>query len=134
ELIGMLEKGIGVHHAGLPAEALSLMEWLTEEGHIRILCASMTIAQGLNFSVSSVFLASVKYPYGIKMRPRECWNLAGRAGRIGHDSVGVVGIAAGDIQEELKQFVSDATGELASRLTSMLDQLSEQGNLGNLTA
>jgi len=134
ELIGMLEKGIGVHHAGLPAEALSLMEWLTEEGHIRILCASMTIAQGLNFPVSSVFLASVKYPYGIKMRPREFWNLAGRAGRIGHDSVGVVGIAAGDIQEELKQFVSDATGELASRLTSMLDQLSEQGNLGNLTA
>lgn len=134
ELIGMLEKGVGVHHAGLPAEALALMEWLIEEGHIHMLFASMTIAQGLNFPVSSVFLASVKYPYGVPMKSREFWNLAGRAGRIGHDSVGVVGIAVGEKPEELKQFVSDATGELASRLTSMLEQLSEEGELQNLSA
>ncbi|WP_118987676.1 DEAD/DEAH box helicase [Photorhabdus sp. CRCIA-P01] len=134
ELIGMLEKGVVVHHAGLPAEALALIEWLTEEGHIKVMCATMTIAQGLNFPVSSVFLASPKYPYGIKMSPREFWNLAGRAGRIGHDSVGVVGIAAGNDPNEIRQFVSDATGELLSRLVSMLEELDSVGELQGLSA
>ncbi|MBS0923570.1 DEAD/DEAH box helicase [Providencia sp. JGM181] len=134
ELIGMLEKGVVVHHAGLPAEALALIEWLTEEGHIKIMCATTTIAQGLNFPVSSVFLASPKYPYGIKMSHREFWNLAGRAGRIGHDSVGVVGIAAGTNPNEIRQFVSDATGDLLSRLVSMLEEIDSVGGLSDLSA
>ena len=134
ELIGMLEKGVVVHHAGLPAEALALIEWLTEEGHIRVMCATTTIAQGLNFPVSSVFLASPKYPYGIQMSPREFWNLAGRAGRIGHDSVGVVGIAAGANPNEIRQFVSDATGALLSRLVSMLEEIDSVGGLHDLSA
>lgn len=134
ELIGMLEKGVVVHHAGLPAEALALIEWLTEEGHIKVMCATTTIAQGLNFPVSSVFLASPKYPYGIQMSPREFWNLAGRAGRIGHDSVGVVGIAAGANPNEIRQFVSDATGDLLSRLVSMLEEIDSVGGLNDLSA
>ncbi|WP_422136207.1 DEAD/DEAH box helicase [Endozoicomonas sp. ALD040] len=134
ELIGMLKKGVVVHHAGLPAEALALIEWLTEEGHIKVMCATTTVAQGLNFPVSSVFLASPKHPYGIKMSSREFWNLAGRAGRIGHDSVGVVGIAAGTNPNEIRQFVSDATGELLSRLVSMLEEIDTAGELHALIA
>ncbi|MFM2481974.1 DEAD/DEAH box helicase [Celerinatantimonas sp. YJH-8] len=134
ELIGMLEKGVVVHHAGLPAEALALIEWLTEEGHVRVMCATTTIAQGLNFPVSSVFLASPKYPYGVKMSSREFWNLAGRAGRIDHDSVGVVGIAAGTNPHEIRQFVRDATGDLLSRLVSMLEEIDSLGDLNDLSA
>ncbi|ASK67495.1 DEAD/DEAH box helicase [Shewanella bicestrii] len=133
ELIGMLGKGVAVHHAGLPVEALALIEWLTEEGHIKVMCATTTIAQGLNFPVSSVFLATPKYPYGIQMSPREFWNLAGRAGRIGHDSVGVVGIAAGSNPNEIRQFVSNATGDLLSRLVSMLDEMESVGELHELS-
>lgn len=132
ELIGMLNKGVAVHHAGLPFEVLSLIEWLTEEGFIKILCATTTIAQGLNFPVSSVFLATNSYPYGKRMSAREFWNLAGRAGRIGHDSVGVVGIAAGANPTEIREFVSNATGEIISRLTTMLDDLQSHGELNNL--
>ncbi|MGY0522561.1 DEAD/DEAH box helicase, partial [Pseudomonas aeruginosa] len=132
ELVGMLEKGIAVHHAGLPAEALSLIEWLTEKGLIKVLCATTTIAQGLNFPVSSVFLATRKYPYGIEMSHRSFWNLAGRAGRVQHGSVGVVGIAAGDAPNEIRKYVSDATGELISRLIGMLDDIESEGDLLNL--
>ena len=64
ELIKLLDHGVGVHHAGLSDESRSLMEWLTEEGAIKVLCATTTIAQGINFPVSSVFLASHLYPYG----------------------------------------------------------------------
>lgn len=133
ELVDMLSRGIGVHHAGLPSEVLSLIEWLTELGHIRILCATTTIAQGLNFPVSSVFLASRKYPYGIEMSHRSFWNLAGRAGRVQHGSAGVVGIAAGSNPNEVREYVSKATGSLVSRMISMLNELDAAGNLLDLS-
>ncbi len=132
ELIEMLSKGVALHHAGLPAEVLALIEWLTENDRIRILCATTTIAQGLNFPVSSVFLASTDFIYGKKMSHRTFWNLAGRAGRIGHGSVGVVGIAAGDNPDEIKKYVSAATGSLISRLEILLEELLQRGELNNL--
>ncbi|MDY6823973.1 MAG: DEAD/DEAH box helicase [Thermodesulfobacteriota bacterium] len=121
ELIGMLSYGVGVHHSGLSDEVRALMEWLAEEGKLRVLCATTTIAQGINFPVSSVFLASNKYPYGKEMSPREFWNLAGRAGRMNQDSVGVVGLAAGNDPDEIKKYVSKATGELLSQLVTLID-------------
>lgn len=133
ELIELLSKGIGLHHAGLPSEALALIEWLTEIGEIKVLCATTTIAQGLNFPVSSVFLASYKYPMGAEMSHRAFWNLAGRAGRVQHDSVGVVGVAAGEDEVEIKKFISSATSSLISRMEEMLSALDSAGDLNNLS-
>lgn len=125
ELIEMLDHGVAVHHAGLPEEARSLVEWLTEIQKIRVLCATTTIAQGINFPVASVFLSSIHFASQTpqddsKMPRRAFWNLAGRAGRIQHDSVGVVGIAAGQKPDEIRKFVRDATEDLISRLVSLL--------------
>lgn len=131
ELIDMLAHGVGVHHAGLSDETRSLMEYLTETEQIKVLCATTSIAQGIDFPISSVFLASRSFP-GRAMTPREFWNLAGRAGRIGHDSVGVVGIAAGEDPNGVRQFVAEATGALASRLEGLLDDLWQHGRLGDL--
>ncbi len=133
QLVAMLEKGVGVHHAGLSDEVRALMEWLAETGSLRTLCATTTIAQGINFPVSSVFLQTHKYPYGQAMSPREFWNLAGRAGRIDHDSVGVIGLAEGSDRASLIEFVSRSTGALVSRLVSLLDELAAQGQLANLS-
>ena len=132
ELIEILRRGVAVHHAGLSDEARALVEWLAEQGALRVLCATTTIAQGINFPVSSVFLASRKLPYGREMPKRSFWNLAGRAGRITHDSVGVVGIAAGDDPTPIIRYVSEATGELVSRLVTMLDQVEQAGQLNQM--
>jgi superfamily II DNA/RNA helicase len=139
ELVKMLGHGVGVHHAGLSDEVRTLIEWLAEEGQLKVLCATTTIAQGINFPVSSVFLASnkyqsSKYPYTEEMKPREFWNLAGRAGRMNHDSVGVVGIAAGNNPKDIMKYVSRTTGELASCLVKLLNDLEKQGQLNNLEA
>jgi hypothetical protein len=136
ELISLLDKRIGVHHAGLSDEARTLLEWLTERGLLRVLAATSTITQGLNFPVSSVFLATRQVPVGTfskEMSLRAFWNLAGRAGRIDQDSIGVVGLASrnGD-REGLQRYVRDATGDLVSRLTTLLNDLSDRGNLLNL--
>lgn len=128
ELVTLLQKQVAVHHRGLPDEARSLIEWLAEEGHLRVLCATTTIAQGINFPVSSVFLSRAEHPSQrgpIRMTAREFWNLAGRAGRVGQDSVGIVGLATdGDAKTAtLRQFIGEATADLASRLITLLNQI-----------
>ena len=136
ELVNMLGHGVGVHHAGLSEETRSLMEWLAESGWLRVLCATSTIAQGLNFPVSSVFLATrtvFQDGASLEISPREFWNLVGRAGRIGQDSVGVVGLAEGSDRDASLSFVSRSTGALVSRLVTLLDELGEQGRLANLS-
>ena len=135
-LVETLKHGVGVHHAGLSEDVRSLMEWLAETGSLRMLCATSTIAQGINFPVSSVFLASRFIPAegrSVEMSPREFWNLAGRAGRIGHDSVGVIGLAEGADRNALIEFMSRNTGALVSRLVTLLDELAAQGSLANLS-
>ncbi len=141
KLVGLLDKGVGVHHAGLSDEVRTLMEWLAETGNLRMLCATSTIAQGINFPVSSVFLSSRYVPQrtgsgGFTRReitPRDFWNLAGRAGRIGHDSVGVIGLSEGKDRDALIEFVSRSTGALVSRLVVLLDELAAQGSLADLS-
>ncbi len=137
ELVQMLSRGVGVHHAGLSDEVRSLIEWLAEQSKLRVLCATSTIAQGINFPVSSVFLASRFVPRrteSIEMSPRDFWNLAGRAGRISHDSVGVVGLAEGHDSDAIIEYVKRATGSLISRLVQMLDGIERAGRLNELSA
>jgi replicative superfamily II helicase len=133
-LVDLLEKGVGVHHAGLSDETRALIEWLTEERHLRILCATTTIAQGINFPVSSVFLGSLQLA---GRRPREMskrafWNLAGRAGRIDQDPVGVIGLARGADPDQTRRYVSAAVEDLVSRLARMLKEVDDRGQLANL--
>ena len=136
KLVDMLEKGVGVHHAGLSDDVRALMEWLTETGKLKMLCATSTIAQGLNFPVSSVFLASPFVPHGKVSREigaRDFWNLAGRAGRLDHDSVGVVGLCEGQDQKKMIEFLSRHTGALVSRLVVLLDQLAQTKDVAELS-
>lgn len=133
ELVEMLGCGVGVHHTGLSDETRALMEWLAEIGALRVLCTTTTLIHGINFPVSSIFLATRKYPYGKEMNPRTFWNLAGRAGRVNQESVGIVGLAAGNDPNGNKQFVSQTTGALISRLIGLLDEVERQGKLNQLS-
>ncbi len=133
ELIDMLTRGVGVHHAGLSDETRSLMEWLAEIGKLRVLCTTTTLIHGINFPVASIFLATRKTPrYGKDMTHRTFWNLAGRAGRVNQESVGIVGLAAGSDPDGNRQFVAQAAGALVSRLIGLLDDVERQGQLNQL--
>jgi hypothetical protein len=132
-LIGLLAHRVGVHHAGLSDETRSLMEWLAEQNKLRVLVATSGLSQGLNFPVSSIFLASRHLPsagFNREMTPREFWNLAGRAGRVDQDSIGVVGLSckAGD-RPALTEFLAKQAGDLVSRLVVLLNELEDAGKL-----
>jgi RAD3-like DEAD/DEAH box helicase/helicase-like protein len=121
-LCELLEYGVGVHHSGLSDEAKGLMEWLFENEHIKVLVSTTTIAQGVNFPVSGVVMAAHQYPYGQDMPPEDFWNLAGRAGRVDHGSVGIVALAATDEQKaaKLRTFVGQQVTSLNSTLIAMV--------------
>lgn len=121
-LIDLLSHGIGVHHAGLSDDTRALMEWLFENEELDYLVATTTIAQGVNFPVSGVVMASHQYPYGQDMPPADFWNIAGRAGRVDQGSLGVVVMAADNDAKaaKLKEFINEQTGELNSALIRLV--------------
>lgn len=125
QLIELLNYKIGVHHAGLSDEVRALMEWLFELGEINVLAATTTIAQGMNFPVGAVVMASHQYPSArgtYDMPPEDFWNIAGRTGRVGQDSIGIIALVAKDNAdiEKLKTFINKQTGALNSSLIEMV--------------
>lgn len=121
-LIDLLAHGIGIHHSGLSDDTRALMEWLFENEELDYLVATTTIAQGVNFPVSGVVMASHQYPYGQDMPPADFWNIAGRAGRVDQGSLGVVAMAADNDAkaDKLKTFIHKQTGELNSALIQLV--------------
>lgn len=125
-LVGYLDKGVGVHHSGLPDEVRYLVERLMETGKLRALVGTTTIAQGVNFPVSAVLISSYKQSYN-DMDPRDFWNLVGRAGRIDQPSFGLVGIATdrpgGPRMTKAEAYVKRTTERLASSLAGMVSEV-----------
>jgi hypothetical protein len=128
-LISLLEFGVGVHHSGLSEDTRTLVEWLTEQGKLKVLVATTTIAQGVNFPVSGVVFASHQYPYGQDMPPEDFWNIAGRAGRVDQEDIGIIVLAGNNDAKaaQLKNFIGRSVGALSSTLIEMVQRVAESG-------
>jgi len=131
-LIELLNYGVGVHHAGLSDDTRALMEWLFEENELKFLVATTTIAQGVNFPVTGVVMASHQYrmskpPFREAMPPEDFWNIAGRAGRVGQGSLGVIALVADTNAkaETLKGFINNQAGDLNSALLKLATEAGE---------
>ena len=134
-LVDLLAHRIGVHHGGLPEEIRMLMEWLFEKGQLDVLAATTTIAQGVNFPVSGVVMATTQYTYGQTMPPEDFWNIAGRAGRVSQGQLGVVALVAKDAGEvaQRREFINSNTGDLNSALIQLAQAASgELTDLGRI--
>ena len=92
-MISLLKRGIGIHHAGILSIFREITEMLFEQKKIKILFATETLAVGINFSTASVIFTDIKKYDGSGMRilkPHEYTQISGRAGRRGFDKVGKV--------------------------------------------
>jgi len=92
-VVKLLEKGIGVHHAGLVPVLREMVEIMFSKGYVKMLFATETFAVGLNMPTKTVVFTNLRKYCGDGERylySHEYTQQAGRAGRRGYDTVGHV--------------------------------------------
>jgi superfamily II RNA helicase len=107
ELIELLRRGIGVHHAGMNRKYRQCVEMLFRKGFLRVVIATGTLSLGINmpcatvvFSGDSVFLTALNFRQA-----------AGRSGRRGFDLLGNV-VFQGISRERASRLLSSRLPEL----------------------
>lgn len=93
ELRGLLARGVGHHHAGMLPLQKEMVERLFAAGVVKMLFTTETFALGINMPARAVVFDSLTKFDGVDfdyMRTRDYLQMAGRAGRLGMDEVGLV--------------------------------------------
>lgn len=122
----LLSKRIAVHHAGLSDEARLLIEHLIRERQIQYVCATTTVAEGVNFPVSSVYFDSYyrgKTQNENVLSSSDFWNIAGRAGRTMVDDFGKIFLPFNSKENKALglSIVNKSTEEITSVLAKLFD-------------
>ena len=89
----LISCGVGLHHAGLLPRYRLLVEKLAQQGLLPVICGTDTLGVGINVPIHTVVLTGLTKFDGVKqrrLRSREFHQIAGRAGRSGFDTEGVV--------------------------------------------
>lgn len=93
DMVTLLRKGVAMHHSGLMPVLREIVEILFSKGYIKLLFATESVAIGLNLPVKTCVFTDIFKHDGNSMRvlqAHEYTQAAGRAGRLGLDSVGHV--------------------------------------------
>ncbi len=100
--LAVLRAGVAPHHAGHTTAWRMAVEDLLERGLLRAVCATTTLAAGLDVPARTVVLTTLvrNSPEGmVYLSATEFHQMAGRAGRRGKDPVGFVVLPAVDPDE-----------------------------------
>ncbi len=92
-----IRHGIGVHHAGMLPRYRLLVERLAQGGLLKVICGTDTLGVGINVPIRTVLFTGLSKYDGTVSRllsAREFHQIAGRAGRAGHDTEGSVVVQA----------------------------------------
>lgn len=93
DLARLLRNGVGVHHAGMLPRYRRVVERLTQQGALRVVSGTDTLGVGVNLPIRTVVLTRLYKYDGSENRlltAREFHQIAGRAGRAGYDTKGLV--------------------------------------------
>uniref|UniRef100_A0A6C0B8M3 Helicase n=1 Tax=viral metagenome TaxID=1070528 RepID=A0A6C0B8M3_9ZZZZ len=93
QVVGLLEKGIGIHHSGMIPVLREIVELMISKKYIKLLFATESFAIGLDCPIkTAIFTSLTKYDGQMEryLMPHEYTQMAGRAGRRGLDTVGHV--------------------------------------------
>jgi superfamily II RNA helicase len=95
----MLLHGVGIHHAGLLPKYRLLVEKLSQQGLLKVICGTDTLGVGINVPIRTVLFTQLCKYDGEKVEivsVRDFHQIAGRAGRKGFDDQGLVVVQAPD--------------------------------------
>ena len=110
----LLRTGVGVHHAGMLPRYRRLVEQLAQQGLLSVICGTDTLGVGINVPIHCVVLTALSKFDGSRMRrlkAREFHQIAGRAGRMGFDTEGLVIAEAPEFEIENHKAIAKAGGD-----------------------
>jgi hypothetical protein len=79
--VKFLQKGFVIHHGSIPQPVRIAIEKLVRSGVVRLVVATTTLAQGVNFPIHTVLVHSLDQGHDQPVSPMDFWNICGRAGR-----------------------------------------------------
>lgn len=110
----LISSGVGLHHAGMLPRYRLLVEKLAQQGLLPVICGTDTLGVGINVPIHTVLLTGLTKFDGYKqrrLRSREFHQIAGRAGRSGFDTEGVVIAEAPEFEIENHKAELKAMGD-----------------------
>src|SRR5262249_4671186 len=79
-----------VHHGHLPARVRLAVEELARAEAMRLIVATTTLAQGINFPIKTVLVRGLQMGETETVPPMTFWNICGRAGRAMKENEGQI--------------------------------------------
>lgn len=128
----LLLMGVGVHHAGMLPRYRLLVEKLAQRGLLPVVCGTDTLGVGINVPIHTVLLTQLTKFDGRRMRrlnAREFHQVAGRAGRSGFDTEGLVIAQATEYEIENARALAKAGGD-PRRARKIVTKKPPQGYVG----
>ncbi len=119
-----IERGVAFHHAGLSAIQRRIVEHGFKENLIKVICATPTLAAGVNLPARRVIIRNYRRSEGGIRTPIpvfEYKQMAGRAGRPKYDVVGEAILVAKNGKEKsllMKRYVKGEPERVESKLSS----------------
>ena len=113
-LARLVRHGIGVHHGGMLPKYRRLVERLTQAGLLRVVVGTDTLGVGVNLPLRTVVFTGLAKYDGTTSRllsAREFHQIAGRAGRPGYDSTGLVVVQAPEHMIDNERAAEKAAGD-----------------------
>lgn len=120
-----ITRGVAFHHAGLTQETRTIVEQNFSSGKIRVLCATSTLAMGVNLPAHLVIIKGTKAWRGQGQGHQEIdsgtlLQMMGRAGRPGFDTMGKAIILTDKRSVKKYEQLSAGLDVAESQLLSML--------------
>ncbi|KAF4126820.1 antiviral helicase SLH1 [Geosmithia morbida] len=140
EIRELLQKGLGIHHAGMARADRNLMERLFAEGVTRVLCCTATLAWGVNLPAAAVVIKgtqvySAQEGKFVDLGILDVLQIFGRAGRPQFEDVGIGMICT--TQDKLTHYLTAITEQqpIESKFsTKLVDNLNAEIALGTVTS
>jgi superfamily II DNA/RNA helicase len=130
-LIECLRYGVAYHHSQLSVLIKEEIERLLAAGLVKLVFATPTLAQGLNFPITTVIFDTTKLGKQSEDMPSPVfWNIAGRAGRAYMDSEGhvIIGYASNNAAtiSKTQSYIVDDIKKITSSLSEFFQSIDSQ--------
>jgi superfamily II DNA/RNA helicase len=126
-----LHNGIAYHHAGLGFQGRRLVEQLFNEGKVRVICATTTLAAGMDMPARTVILSNFRSPADHRqmLSANSVHQMLGRAGRPTHDRIGfgiIIAGSTGECEEAKRRYFEVSIDQKSGKetLTPKYDRVS----------